>query len=204
MKLLIETDIGHDPDDFFALCYLFTAGVDVKAILITPGDESQIAVVDFILKILDKSNIPIGVPLLGRRKEIPTNIHRGMLDKYKFPHFSTNAVLSHQLAMDILSQHGDIEFFGCGPLKTFGHIELQYQLNKAVMQGGFIGYNTHGLPVKKLEKYLGKERVPTFNLNGDVLGSFNFLKMDIKERRFIFSPRIPYLGSLSNNRVSLL
>lgn len=35
-NLIVETDIGHDPDDLFALCYLFSAGVNIKAILLTP------------------------------------------------------------------------------------------------------------------------------------------------------------------------
>jgi hypothetical protein len=38
------------------LCYLLSAGVDIKAILISPGDESQIAIVDLILTLLNKSN----------------------------------------------------------------------------------------------------------------------------------------------------
>jgi inosine-uridine nucleoside N-ribohydrolase len=185
IKMIVETDIGHDPDDFFALCYLFSAGVDIKAILISPGDESQIAIVDFLLKTLGKTDVLIGVPELGRRKEQPTNIHKALLDVYKFPYFSSNAVLSRQLAVDILTQHENIEFFGCGPLKTFGHIELPRPLNKAVMQGGFIGYDTHKINVKKLPKFEGKERCATFNLNGDRNGAHNFLNMDIKSRFFV-------------------
>ena len=29
-KILIETDIGQDPDDFFALLYLISADTDIK------------------------------------------------------------------------------------------------------------------------------------------------------------------------------
>ena len=28
-ELIVETDLGHDPDDFFALCYLAAAGLSV-------------------------------------------------------------------------------------------------------------------------------------------------------------------------------
>jgi inosine-uridine nucleoside N-ribohydrolase len=184
MKLIIETDIGHDPDDFFALCYFFSAGIDIKTILITPGDESQIAIVDFLLQMLGKTNIPIGVPQLGRRKELPTNIHKALLDKYHFPHFSTNAVLSKDILDSLFKSHADLEFFGCGPLKNFGNYKV-LELSRATMQGGFIGYETHNISVKKIDKFIGKERIATFNLNGDKQGAHNFLNMNIKDRRFV-------------------
>lgn len=188
MKLIVETDIGHDPDDLFALCYFFSAGVDVKAILISPGDESQIAVVDFILKTLGKTDVLIGVPELNRRKEVPTNIHKGLLDRYKFPYFSTNAQLSSQFLDQMLFENKDVEFFGCGPLKNFGGLCRRpyfLSLDRATMQGGFIGYDIHGLPVPRLPKFEGKIKVPTFNLNGCKQGATRFLEMKIRDRRFV-------------------
>ncbi len=44
MNLIIETDIGHDPDDLFAICYLAAAGVNIRAICVSPGDPDQIAI----------------------------------------------------------------------------------------------------------------------------------------------------------------
>lgn len=187
MKLIVETDIGHDPDDFFALCYLFSAGVDIKAILISPGDESQIAVVKFILKMLDKEQIKIGVPELGRRKEKPTNIHKDMLDKYKFPYFSSDAELSKDLFDDLFKEK-NLEFFGCGPLKNFNiwaqdHKEIPF--DRATMQGGFIGYAIHSMPVVELDKFKYKIKVPTFNLNGCKSGAKALLDLPIQNRRFV-------------------
>ena len=189
MRLIVETDIGHDPDDFFALCYLFSAGVDIKTILISPGDESQIAIVEFLLKMIDKhQDVSIGVPILGRRKEKPTSIHKAMLDKYKFPYFSSKAKLSSNILDPLLREHKDIEFFGCGPLKNFEALCEHsgfLSLNRATMQGGFIGYDIHGLPVPRLPKFECKVKVPTFNLNGCIQGALKFLEMDIKDRRFV-------------------
>jgi inosine-uridine nucleoside N-ribohydrolase len=188
LKLIVETDIGHDPDDFFALCYLFSAGVDIKAILISPGDESQIAVVEFILKMLDKHrDVMIGVPELGRRKEQPTNVHKAFLDKYKFPYFSSKAILSQSLIFHIMAKNENMEFFGCGPLKNLGlpNQSSVMKFDRATMQGGFIGYDIHGLPVPRLPKFEGKTKVPTFNLNGCLQGALEFLRMDIKDRRFV-------------------
>lgn len=187
MKLIVETDIGHDPDDFFALCYLFSAGVDIKAIFITPGDESQIAVVKFILQILNKEHVQIGVPELGRRKEKPTNIHKNMLDKYNFPYFSGDVKLSKDLFNELFEEE-NLEFFCCGPLKNL-NIWAQDNKNiifkRATMQGGFIGYAIHGLPVTEIDKFKNKIKVPTFNLNGCKSGALAFLGMPIKDRRFV-------------------
>jgi len=36
-KFIVETDLGHDPDDFFALCHLITAGHELVAVSIVPG-----------------------------------------------------------------------------------------------------------------------------------------------------------------------
>jgi glyoxylase-like metal-dependent hydrolase (beta-lactamase superfamily II) len=60
MNLVVETDIGHDPDDFFALCYLAAAGVDIRAVMISPGDPDQIAIARLLCDRLGLE-IPIGV-----------------------------------------------------------------------------------------------------------------------------------------------
>ena len=49
MNLIIETDIGRDPDDLFAIAYLIAAGANVRAVLISPGDPDQIAVARLLL-----------------------------------------------------------------------------------------------------------------------------------------------------------
>src|SRR4051812_27560323 len=59
MDLIVETDIGHDPDDFFAICYLVAAGVKIRAIVVTPGDKDQLAVVNLLCSELGL-DIPVG------------------------------------------------------------------------------------------------------------------------------------------------
>jgi pyrimidine-specific ribonucleoside hydrolase len=135
-----------------------------------------------------EKDVLIGVPELGRKKEQPTNIHRDLLDKYKFPYYSSRAVYSLNI-LDCIARNANLEFFGCGPLKNFGHCLLPpctLKINRATMQGGFIGYDVHGLPCKKLAKFEGKVKVATFNLNGDKKGALRFLEMEnIRERRFV-------------------
>ena len=66
MNVIINTDIGFDPDDFFALCYLYSAGVNIRAITISAGDPHQIALVKFFCKEVGL-DIPIGVADLNRK-----------------------------------------------------------------------------------------------------------------------------------------
>lgn len=189
MNLIIETDISHDPDDFFALCYFFSAGINIRAILLSPGDESQVAIVRFLLKELGKEDISIGVPVLGRKKEHLTSIHKYLIEKYKYPSYSTDCYLGEDVIRDTLRMYPDSELFICGAMKNIGNYLIRNEktkITKAVMQGGFIGYDTHGIDVPKLEKFIGKESVPTFNLNGYVRGSQAYLNHPhIGERWFI-------------------
>ena len=141
MNLIIETDIGHDPDDFFALCYFFSAGVDVRAILLSPGDESQVTIVSFLLKELGK-NIPIGVPKIGRRKEKLTSIHKYLVEKYKYPSHSDKYYLGEDVIRDTMINYPGNELFICGAVKNTGAYLAKHErtyISKAVMQGGFIG-----------------------------------------------------------------
>ena len=48
-KIIIDTDLGHDPDDFFAICYLSAIGVKIDAIVLSPGDLDQIAFANFLV-----------------------------------------------------------------------------------------------------------------------------------------------------------
>lgn len=191
MDLIVETDIGHDPDDFFALCYLFSAEVNIRAILLTPGDESQVTIVSFLLKELGMEHIPIGVPTLGRRKERLTSIHKYFVEKYKYSSHLNKYHLGDTVLTAALSMYPDSELFVCGPVKNIGNYFIKYkeykiaEINKAVMQGGFIGYGTHGINVPKIKKFVGKKTVPTFNLNGDIKGAQAYLNANIKERWFI-------------------
>ncbi len=189
MDLIIETDIGHDPDDFFALCYFFSVGVNVRAILISPGDESQVAIVRFLLSELGREDVVVGVPELGRRKEYLTSIHKYFIIRYNYPRFSDDCCVGEEILHTVFDIYPQSELFICGAIRNIGNYLIRNEnikIPKAVMQGGFIGYDTHGIDVPKLDKFIGKESVPTFNLNGYVRGSQAFLNhYNIGERWFV-------------------
>src|SRR5690606_19171211 len=82
-ELIVETDMGHDPDDFFAVCYLAAAGVNIRAILIVPGDPDQVAIARFLCKELGL-DIPIGASKKDRTKLSSGSAHYDLLEKYGY------------------------------------------------------------------------------------------------------------------------
>jgi pyrimidine-specific ribonucleoside hydrolase len=60
---------------------------------------------------------------------------------------------------------------------------------RATIQGGYISYETlarAGInPAIKIDKFIGQETVPTFNLNGNRKAGQAFLRSPIFEKRFI-------------------
>ena len=67
-KIIIDTDIGEDIDDTWALIFLLSSRfVDIKLISVTTGDVKYKAkIVAKILTLLNKTNIPIA---LGKATE---------------------------------------------------------------------------------------------------------------------------------------
>lgn len=186
MNLIVETDIGRDPDDFFALCYLVMAGVNIRAITISPGDHDQVAVAMFLTRELGLE-IPIGSANPDRTKSSVGGVHLDILNRYQWPHRVKPDGRGGEIIADTMSKYPDCEFFVCGPLESVGDYIRQHpdhpQL-KATMQGGFVGYHLHR-PAVTLEKFEGKDTVPTFNLNGDVESGKLFAADPKITRRFV-------------------
>ncbi len=172
MSLIIETDIGHDPDDLFAICYLAAARVDIRAICVSPGDPDQIAIARLVCERLGL-NIPIGAAQLGRTKLSSGSIHHALLKRYGKPLVAEAddtgaAVLSYSTSVET-------EAFVIGPVTSVGtHLQDHLPFARATMQGGFVPYSTYR-PQVTLAKFEGKAWMPTFNLNGDVANGKTFL-----------------------------
>jgi inosine-uridine nucleoside N-ribohydrolase len=190
MKLIVETDIGRDPDDFFALCYLIDAGVDIKAVTISPGDPDQVAVTKFLLNYCGL-NIPVGVGKI-RNKSSVGGVHLEILDMFNAPKTATPDGMGADIIQSVFLAHPDCELFICGPLNSVGGFlrnNPNVKINKATMQGGYVSYEDlekNGVfPTRKIEKFISNSTVPTFNLNGDVKSGELFLAADIADRRFV-------------------
>ena len=187
MSLIIETDLGGDPDDFFALCYFIDAGIDLKGIVISPGYTDQIAIAKCFLKQVGL-DIPVGSANPDKDKPSTNNFHIDLMKKY-------NCNLNEKpddYGYKIIENNQDCELFICGPLsntRQFLEKNPNAQISKATMQGGYVSYEALAkvniFPEKTIPKFMGQETIQTFNLNGDVKGGELFFKANITDRRFV-------------------
>lgn len=169
MDIIVETDIGHDPDDFFSLCYLHAAGVNIKAILVTIGHPFQIEITRFFCDYVGL-NIPIGTATF-ERSELNTggvNFHSKLLSHFGYKNEKPADGMGFDIIRDIHEKCPDCEFFVCGPPKSFGSflsLHPDRAINRVTVQGGFLSYSLHE-PRIRLKKFEGCMTVQTYNLNG--------------------------------------
>lgn len=157
LPILFETDIGRDPDDLAALCYLIMADANISIISCTPGDKDQLSLTRHILNLLGKDNI---VVIPSRKTRIPginsvNELHRSFIGDIDWTY-------SGEDRDSVVSSLGEYIYFVTGPLDLFP----EKKPVKFLMQGGFAPYSMYE-PKVKLEKFIDQEYVPTFNLNGN-------------------------------------
>jgi hypothetical protein len=173
MSLIIETDLGHDPDDFFAICYLVAAGVHIRSLLITPGDPDQLAIAGLLRRELGL-DCSIGASHANRTKLSSGSIHHELLKRYGRPLVGFADGPGHECLKDIKTQDHDL--FVIGPAASVGKYlkEGGSPFRRATMQGGFAPYSFYR-PTVTLDKFEGQKWMPTFNLGGDRKGGEAFL-----------------------------
>lgn len=177
MGLIIETDLGRDPDDFFAICYLISAGVEIEALFITPGDSDQIAIGKFLSKYLGK-NFPVIASQENRTKKSSGNFHYQILEKYGYPLTETSDIIDIDIE--------DKDLFIIGPPTKLGNLIVGKKVNNITVQGGFLGYDIHNLPCQRLSKFENKDTVSTFNLGGARQQSLNLANHNLyNTKKFI-------------------
>ncbi|RTK97769.1 MAG: nucleoside hydrolase [Neisseriaceae bacterium] len=186
MNLIVETDIGHDPDDFFSICYLIAAGVNVRAICISPGDPDQVAIAKLILKQIGL-DIPVGISHENRSKLSSGSIHHELLKKYGMKLTENPDGMGCQIIEDTIKKYPDCEFLVIGPATNVGKFLKDKQdicFESVTMQGGFLPYSLYK-PFWVCPNFEGKEWMPTFNLNGDRPAGSLFLSSKFKSRRMV-------------------
>lgn len=184
MSLIIETDLGHDPDDLFAILWLLAAGVDIRAILITPGDPDQIAIARLLVDETGR-DIAIGASGLQRTKLSSGSVHHALLKRYGRSLTGEPDGLGAEVLARRVRRQGD-ELLVIGPLTNIrGYRSLygadRWPFERATMQGGFVPYHWHD-PIVRLEVFIGKDMMPTFNLNGDRRGAELFLQAPFRRQ----------------------
>jgi inosine-uridine nucleoside N-ribohydrolase len=186
MDLIVETDLGHDPDDFFALCYLAAAGVRLRAITVVPGDRDQLAVARMMVQFLGL-DIAVGASKPDSRKCSSGGMHYEVLDRFGFPREADHDGPGHEVLAAVMASHPGCEFLVIGPCTSTARYLARPDAivpRRLTMQGGFLGYHLHA-PKVRLPEFEGKTWMPTFNLNGDRKGAEILLKAPIPERRFV-------------------
>jgi pyrimidine-specific ribonucleoside hydrolase len=185
VDLIVETDCGHDPDDFFTLCYLVAAGVNLRCITVTPGDRDQLAIVRLFCEQVGL-DIPIGASKTSE-KYSSGSVHHALLKKYGKSLDGTSDGPDKDVIRDTLRLYPASELFIIGPPANVGRFLAENPdvvLRRATMQGGFLGYDLHPHARVRLPQFEGKTWMPTFNMNGDRKGTEALLRASIDTRRF--------------------
>lgn len=173
-RIVIETDLGRDPDDYLALCYLANrTDIQIDAIGITPGDPDQIILAQNMKRRLGLT-CPVGVSKKGRDKRSLSGPHKKILDSYSHVtwHDLGHDGLTSEIFKDVITPEHTI--FVIGPMtglaawyaENYPTIREWRKFPRVIIQGGFLPYSMYE-PSVILEKFVGKSWVPTFNLNGD-------------------------------------
>ena len=183
MDIIIDTDLGRDPDDFLAITWLLAVGYNIKAIVISPGHEDQVAVAKFILNRLGLT-IPVGVSKPDKTKSSSGGSHYKILERYKF----AKEAKEDGLGWDIINSvyHENMELITIGPPTNtggflFGNDKI---FKKITMQGGFLPYSLYS-PQNILDKFVGKNTIRTFNFGGDTRSTNIILERNCHERRIV-------------------
>lgn len=118
MDLIVETDCGHDPDDFFTLCYLVAAGVSLRCIAVTPGDRDQLAVVRLFCEQVGL-DIPIGHSKASD-KYSSGSVRHALLERYRKSRHGQSDGPGKDLMRDTLRRYPGSEVFIIGPPSSVG------------------------------------------------------------------------------------
>ncbi len=175
--MIIETDLGHDPDDIFALMYLISAGLSIEAVCLSPGDPYQVKLTRALLHALGCGHTKIFTPRTRIAKPLPLvgwnleafRIFGGTDDTSDQPD-------GHETELDALNYTGEV--FVCGPVKMVHRTKF----SSLTFQGGFVPYSLHQ-PRLKLDKFANMEFCPTFNLGGTSKGiALDLIHRDVPQR----------------------
>jgi len=211
-KVIIDTDVGDDIDDAFAIALaLKSPELEVLGITTTFGDtETRARIVDRFLGENGRSDIPV---LAGKKTPV-----KGSISQARYADGGRFAKASHADAVDFLLAQiqkypGEITLIGIGPLMNVGEAidrdgATFRKLKRVVIMGGSVrrgygdfGYNEHVPPQ------------PEWNILNDVASAQKLfaagvplyvmpldstqLKLDEVKREFLFTRGTPVTDQLT-------
>lgn len=179
---VLDMETG-DPDDALSLCILAThPKVNLKGVTVFPGGRDQVGLVKHILKLLDKSHIPVGAGTPKKQGvSFVSGFHRRWLGDFE----STDPDMPAAELLSSLASRTTSLVSG-GPLTNvyqgheaynaevrkgksgkFGFVRWPCFFGEWTCQGGFVGDNL--MPEHlRLPKFKGRITCPTWNFGGDV------------------------------------
>jgi purine nucleosidase len=214
-KIIIDTDIGTDIDDAFAVALaLRSPEFKILGITTASGDtRARAKILDRMLGEVGREDIPVAV---GTDTTLP---YGATVDQARYGETSHFARATHPMAVDFFAeqirQHpGEITLVAIGPLTNVGalidaHPETFTKLKRVVIMGGWIkplrpDYG-NGAPVGPLPEYnilgdihaaqkLFRSGIPLYVMPID---STIHLALDEVKRRAIFAQGTPLTDSLT-------
>jgi inosine-uridine nucleoside N-ribohydrolase len=159
LDVVWDTDIGRDPDDFLAGCFLLSRPeVHLRALTISPGDTDQIALAKFLLQETGHGDVPVGaVP--DREQEGKTSVkgcQLRIMELYGVPTQRPADGPGWSVLAKAIATHPHAVLFTSGPLNNVGDLlrKTTEEIDLAVSMAGY--WAAPGEPESK----------PEFNLNG--------------------------------------
>lgn len=161
-KLHLDIETG-DPDDLWTLALVSThKDIDLIGVSVYPGGTDQIGLVKTVLNLIGRSDIPVAANVKRDDKSRVGKYYSKWLGDIKPQEPDLDL-------LELFKLTRECDLLSCGPLGNIDFIaskHLEPDLFKNwTCQGGFVGCNI--MPEDKtLDKFKGKETVPTYNLNG--------------------------------------
>jgi len=153
-----DTDIGRDPDDFLAGCFLLSRpNIRLKAITISPGDSDQVALAKFLLKETGCGDVPVGtVPDREKDKKSVGGCHLLLMKYYKVGMSASADGAGWEILEQTFKKHPNAILFTSGPLNNIGDLlrNTSIEVDLSVSMAGY--WPEPGQPLS----------MPEFNFNG--------------------------------------
>lgn len=180
-KFIVETDLGHDPDDFFALCRLITAGHELVAVSVVPGAPEQVKLASFLRERTGQRFL-IGVAKKDAKSE-KLGVHDKLMDRERAGEGKADGA-SEDVLRDAFDNHPNSDVLIIGPAVGVGKVITGRTVGRLTFQGGFLPYSLHR-PTVTESKFEGAEWIGTFNFNGDRKAVEKIVAADVSRRQFV-------------------
>ncbi|MDY2889077.1 MAG: nucleoside hydrolase [Candidatus Caccosoma sp.] len=118
-NVIIDTDIGDDIDDIYALVLALKLNIDIKLIMVTTNNTKYKAtLVAKILTLLDKTNIPI---FIGKENDCKLKAQDRWINNFSLDDYKGKIITSYKEINDLLIENNYL-YFGFGPMVELSNL----------------------------------------------------------------------------------